>query len=171
MATPDYDQYVSEIFGWGIEVGFAYPSWGLLAAANIAVGENPPYDSADFLAIYPQFTSVPDAVIEAYLYVASISIMHARWFGMWKMAMGLYIAHYVTLWAQASALGATSTVQQAAAAGLAIGITTSKAVHDVSVGSTPITGLENWGSYQLTIYGQQFATFAKAIGSGMAVIY
>lgn len=173
MATPDYDAYVSEILGWGNELGFAFPNWGILAAANIAVGDNPPYTATDFLTMYPQFTSVPDAVIEAYVYVAGISIMHARWCGMWKLAMGLYIAHFVTLWAQASAAGATSTIQQAAAAGLAIGITTSQSVHDVSVGSTILTGggMERFGAYNLTIFGQEFATWAKAIGSGAMVIY
>lgn len=58
-----------------------------------------------------------------------------------------------------------------AAQGLAGGIQTSKSVGDVSVGYQVLTALEDWGSWNLTTYGQQLATMARVIGSGPMVIW
>ena len=113
---------------------------------------------------------VPAMVLQAYINLATASIQSVRWFEMWPLAMDLYIAHYCTLFLRAFAQGPGSTASQVAAAGFAIGVQTSKSAGDVSVGSSVIGGLEDWGSYQLTIYGQQFATFAKSIGSGGMLI-
>lgn len=60
---------------------------------------------------------------------------------------------------------------QIAAQGLAGGIQTSKSVGDVSVGYQVLTALENWGQWNLTLYGQQLATMAKVIGAGPMVIW
>jgi hypothetical protein len=170
MATPDYNSYVNEIWGWPDDGYAGYCS--LLAAANIAIGTNPAFAITDFLSIYPQFTTTPTVVVNAYIALASASLMEARWGAGWFLAMCQYVAHFCTLWAQGASLGAASTPGQAAAAGLAIGITTSQAVHDVSVGSTPIiAGFENWGAFNLTLPGQQFMTSAKAIGSGGMLIW
>ena len=58
-----------------------------------------------------------------------------------------------------------------AAQGLAGGIQTSKGVGDVSVGYSALTALEDWGQWNLTLYGQQLATMARVIGSGPALIW
>lgn len=113
----------------------------------------------------------PLAVVAAYLALANGSLVQARWLEQWPVAMGLFVAHYLTLYARSAAAGPGSTIGQIAAAGLAWGITTSKAVGDVSVGYTPITGLEDWGAWQLSVYGQQLATMAKVIGSGSMFVY
>ena len=60
---------------------------------------------------------------------------------------------------------------EVAAQGLAGGIQTSKSVGDVSVGYTPLAALEDWGAWNLTIYGQQLATMARVVGMGPALIY
>lgn len=60
---------------------------------------------------------------------------------------------------------------QVAAQGLAGGIQTSKSVGDVSVSYQVLTALEDWGSWNLTTYGQQLATMARIIGSGPMVIW
>ena len=109
---------------------------------------------------------IPAVVLKSYINLASKSIQSARWCELWHVAMGLYIAHYCTLFLKAFAQGPGSTAGQVASAGLAIGIQTSKSAGDVSVGIGVMTGIEDWGTYQLTLYGQQFATFAKSIGSG-----
>ena len=109
---------------------------------------------------------VPMTILQAYINLASASIQSLRWCEMWQFGMGLYIAHYCTLFLQAYAQGPGSSAGQVAAAGFAIGIKTSKSAGDVSVGIAVLEGLQDWGAYQLTIYGQQFATFAKALGSG-----
>ena len=60
---------------------------------------------------------------------------------------------------------------QIAAQGLAGGIQTAKSVGDVSVSYQPLASLEDWGQWNLTIYGQQLATMARVIGSGPMCIY
>jgi Protein of unknown function (DUF4054) len=63
------------------------------------------------------------------------------------------------------------TGAQIAAQGLAGGIQTSKSVGDVSVGYQTLESLKQFGAWQLTLYGQQLVTMAKAIGAGPAWIY
>ena len=46
---------------------------------------------------------VPVAVIQLYLRLAWTSLQSARWQEQWLVAMGLFIAHYVTLYAQSDA--------------------------------------------------------------------
>jgi len=58
-----------------------------------------------------------------------------------------------------------------AAQGLAGGIQVSKGVGDVSVSYQPLASLEQFGQWQLTMYGQQLATMAAVIGAGPCVIY
>lgn len=108
---------------------------------------------------------VPTAVINAYIYLATNSIFQARWGEMWFVAMGLFIAHYCTLWLQGEASTPNSTAGQAAASGLAFGIKTSKSAGDVSVGSQAIV-FEGFGAWNLTLYGLELSTLANVIGSG-----
>lgn len=63
------------------------------------------------------------------------------------------------------------TATQVAAQGLANGIQTSKSVGDVSASYSVLTSLENWGAWNLTLYGQQLATMAQVIGMGPMVIW
>lgn len=63
------------------------------------------------------------------------------------------------------------TGAQVAAQALAGGIQTSKSVGDVSVSYQTLTSLEDWGQWNLTLYGQQLATMAKVVGSGPMVIW
>jgi hypothetical protein len=111
------------------------------------------------------------AVINAFVYMATSSLVQARWGPLWYMAMAMYIAHFATLWLEAQASTPNSNAAQVATAGLALGIKISKAAGDVSLGIKPLDGLEDWGSFQLTTYGQQLATFAKTVGSGSMLIY
>jgi hypothetical protein len=60
---------------------------------------------------------------------------------------------------------------QIAAQGLAFGIQTSKSVGDVSVSYQVLTALEDWASWNLTIYGQELATMARVIGSGPMLLW
>ena len=60
---------------------------------------------------------------------------------------------------------------QIAAQGLAGGIQVSKSVGDVSVSYAQLASLEEWGTWNLTLYGQQLATAAKVMGAGPMVIY
>lgn len=113
---------------------------------------------------------IPFVVLLAYISFASASLVQARWQEMWPVAMGLFIAHYATLWMRSDGTGA-STAAQAAQQGLALGLQTSKSVGDVSVGYQFLTGLDSWGAFNLTLYGQQLITLAQNVGAGGMLIY
>ena len=135
-------------------------------ASGVVCGTNPPYSKDDFLAIYPKFTDlVPDAVMAMYIALASACLMEARWKASWKVAMGLFIAHYLTLYLQSEG-DAGTTSGSVAASGLARGIAISQAVGDVSVSYQAIAGMDQWGAFGLTFYGQQLAAMSKVIGMG-----
>lgn len=114
---------------------------------------------------------VPFAAVLAYIYIASASLVQERWQELWTFAMALYVAHFATLLAKELTAAAIPNTGQLAAQGLAFGIQVSKSVHDVSVSYQPVGGLESWGSWNLTTFGQQLATYAKVIGSGPMLLY
>ena len=60
---------------------------------------------------------------------------------------------------------------QIAAQGLAGGIQTSKSAGDVSVSYQPLASIEDWGQWNLTSYGQQFASMARVIGAGPMLVW
>ena len=76
---------------------------GILAqAANLgqSVGN---YTAEQFKAEYPQFCDadgnchLPDVMLEEIVKMANISIQPDKWLDSWHYAVGLYVAHYVTL--------------------------------------------------------------------------
>lgn len=114
---------------------------------------------------------VPMYVLQLYVNLATSSLVQARWQYNWVFAMALYIAHFSTLYLQSDG-DLASTPGQAASAGLAKGIATSKAAGGVSIGYSPMTGgNEDWGAWNLTSYGQQLAGLAKCVGSGPMWVY
>ncbi len=132
-------------------------------ASNMRFGTNPEYKLSDFLAMYPQFSSVGNAALTIFINLASASLSFERWQDLWKFAMGLFVAHYATLHSQSS---------ENVKAGLAKGIQVSKGVGDVSVSYQLITeGWQSWGSFNLTLFGQQLITMAKTIGAGPVYIW
>lgn len=239
MATPDYNAYYNEIWGWPDD---APVNLNISIASNVIVGTNQPYSVTDFLSLYPKFggkptvitgtldgttgtitgvssiagllagqyitglgvapgstvvsangTTVvlskpttqagspvqlsvftapllPMAVLNAYIYLATSSLFQARWCEMWTMVMGLFIAHYATLWLQGEASGPNSTGAQAAASGLAQGITTSESAGDVSYSVQPVV-IDGFGAFNLTSYGQQLVTLAQTVGSGGMLLW
>ncbi len=72
---------------------------------------------------------------------------------------------------QPSSTTTIATPAQIAAQGVAQGILTSKSVGDVSASYSVLQGLEGWGAFNLTKYGQQLATMAKTVGSGPCMIW
>lgn len=114
---------------------------------------------------------VPIGILNAYIYLATSSLVQNRYMEMWSAVMAMFIAHYCTLWLQSQATTPNANAVQVATSGLALGIKTAKAAGNVSAGLTPLNDLEGWGTFQLTIYGQQFATIAKVIGSMPMLLY
>ena len=150
--------------------------FGIIAAAsNIRTGGNPEYTVDDFLAAYPQFGggTVPEVVIRAWVNMAQASIHKARYHDAWEICMGLYIAHWLTLYLRTVA-GADDPVQKKIAAGLANGLQTSKSAGDISVSydfGSVNEDFAGWGTYKLTAYGQQFVTFARMYAAGGMVVW
>ncbi len=141
----------------------------IAAASNIRGGDNPIYTTADFLALYPQFKGkVPEAFLEMYAGLANASLSYQRYFDAWEMAMGLFIAHFCTLYLQTAA-GADSTAAEILVAGQTRGLVSSKSVRDLSVSydfTTALSGLDEWAGWTTTAYGAQFASLAKLYGKG-----
>ena len=161
-------------------------SEGLIAAAsNLRSGDNPSYTFADFYAMYPAYgprtaPAVPPAteptttylidpaIATLYITLAHTVVKEARWGSQWKLAMGLFVAHFLTLYLQSLA-DANSSAAQVVAAGQARGLMTSKSAGDVSVNydvSVIAQGLNSWAAWNTTAFGVQYATLAKIVGKG-----
>lgn len=150
--------------------------FGIIAAAsNIRTGDNPDYMVDDFLAAYPQFGggAVPDVILKAWVNMAQSSIHKARYHDAWEICMGLYIAHWLTLYLQTAAK-ADDAVQKKITAGLAKGLQSSKSAGDISVSydfSSVNEDFAGWGTYKLTAYGQQLVTLAQMHAVGGMVVW
>jgi len=139
-------------------------------ASNLRADSTPAFTSADFLALYPQFSGeiIPAAVLDMYLEQGLRCIQQSRWHSMWKSGLSLYIAHHLTMWLLGNAPEG-SNAKQVATAGLSHGAVASKSVDGVSVSyaqSSAQSDLTGWGSYKGTIFGEQFATMARIVGKG-----
>ena len=146
-------------------------------AANIRpIISNPSFTKEQFLAIFPQFTDkVPDSVLNFYLSLALNSLSYSRWGDSWEMGITLFIAHYLTLYLMSTAgLDENSPIQQVVSKSLAAGLTASKSAGSLSksydYGSIN-DDFAGWGTWKLSLYGQQFATMAKLIGKGGSYIW
>jgi hypothetical protein len=109
-------------------------------------------------------------VLQVYITLANASLQQARWLDYWYVGMGLFVAHFISLFLLSDGNGAT-TPGQAAAQALSRGLVVSKSAGDVSVSYQVTPGLESWGAWLKTEYGQQLATFAKVIGMGPSYVY
>jgi hypothetical protein len=111
---------------------------------------------------------VDPLIMQMYLDLANVCLQESRWRSYWKIGMGWFIAHFLTLYLQ-SATNADSPAAQVISAGQARGLQSSKSVGDVSVSydfSTAMNDLDGWAAWKLTIFGQQLATAAKLTGKG-----
>jgi len=113
---------------------------------------------------------IPFFVLQLYINLANASLMQARWLEQWPAAMGLYIAHFATLW-ELSDGSPQTTAGQVAAAGIGNGIQVSKGAGDVTVSYAVLSGLDDWGAWNLTKYGQMLATLAKVVGGESMLIW
>lgn len=134
---------------------------------------NPDYTTDDFLGTYPQFSVANPKSIEDYICLCNGMLSKELYGCAWKRAMSLAIAHFLTLDLMTQDTSANPTVASIVAkAKGAIGVLTSKSVGDVSASYSTdyLQSLNSWGTWNLTIYGQQFASLAKLMGkAGMYV--
>jgi hypothetical protein len=111
----------------------------------------------------------PPAVTNAYIALASSSLVQARWQSDWPIAIALYTAHYLTLYLRSEG-DWMSDCGAAALAGLKQGIQTSASAGGVSQSIQPVPGLDDWGAWTETNYGTQLATRARVIGMGPSLL-
>ena len=153
-------------------------------AANIGSSTGD-YTLDEFQADYPQFFTpstpgeggepatpgeclVPSGMIEEIINMANASVQPDKWLESWRYAVGLYVAHYATLYLRTYSTSNTSP-QQAAASGALVGVVKSATLGDSSVtyDTTAVTqGTADWGDLNSTVYGQMLANKAKLIGMG-----
>ena len=143
-------------------------------ASNIKTQENPLYTLDDFLTFYPQFAGLlPDVVLNSFLELGQACVSKQRFGKMWQLSIGLFIAHFCTLYLQNTAEPGTEAVDVLNAA-QAAGVVTSENADGVSYSmdtSMLSQDLAGWAAFKLTTFGVQFATFAKLVGKGGVYVW
>jgi hypothetical protein len=145
-------------------------------ASNIRIGTNPPFTNEDFLEVYPQFGSlatspstpaIPDVVLTMFVNLGLACINIERWQDAWKFGLCLFIAHYCTLYLWGLSQAGDS-YKKIAESGISKGITVSKSAGDVSVSKQlmDVGDYKQWGSFNLTIFGQQLSQMGELVGMG-----
>lgn len=142
------------------------------AAANIGQSQGD-YTAQEFQQDFPQFfgpdgvSLVPCSMLTEIINMANASVQPDKWLESWRYAVGLYVAHYATLYLRTYAQS-SPTAAQAAASGALVGVVKSATLGDSSVSydtSALTNGTENWGDLNATTYGQMLANRAKLIGA------
>lgn len=150
-------------------------------ASNVNAGANPSYALADFLTDFPQFSAVctatapatptiPTTLSQKFINMANSCTAYGKYGELWSYCMGLYIAHFCTLFLTSTQGQTTGELVEASSATAPI---TSESVGDVSATydvNTISDDLKGFGTFKLTIFGQQYATFAKMAGMGGAYV-
>ena len=137
-------------------------------ASNIKKEEHPEYTKETFLLLYPQFRgSIPDAALDMYVDIGLSCVNYKRFNRMWKAAIGLFIAHFCTLYLQSMQPEGTDASQVLASASSA-GMVTSESADGVSYSrdGSALNDLNGWAAFKMTTFGVQFATMAKLVGRG-----
>ena len=155
------------MFYWGKPQFFGVRA----AAANIGSSKGN-YTVEQFREDYPQFFNAQGyflgslPMLEQIIDMANTAVQPDKWLDQWRIAVGLYVAHYATLSLRGYA-ASNETPEQAAASGALVGMVKSATLGDASVtyDTAAITaGTEDWGDLNSTSYGQQFANRAKLVG-------
>lgn len=147
------------------------------AAANIGQTQGD-YTAEQFQEDFPQFFNaegvclVPTTMLTEIINMANACVQPDKWLESWRYAVGLYVAHYATLYLRTYAESNT-TPQQAAASGALVGVVQSATLGDSSVryDTTAVTkGTDDWGDLNATTYGQMLANRAKLIGAAGTLV-
>lgn len=160
--------------------------FGIAGAASNIVSDNiTVYTEQMFLEDFPQFTKeevieevktrtslVPSNILSMFISMANAAIQEARWFEKWRYAMGLYIAHYASLYLKSFNLD-SKNAGDAANSGALLGLTQSASLGDASVSydnRAIIAATEKWGAWNSTTYGQLLVTEARLVSMGGSFI-
>lgn len=117
-------------------------------------------DGNSFRVAYPVFADLIAYPPEAVAYWIGIAVSRLdpiRWSTLLDEGTALFVAHRLAL----SKMAATGAVNGA------FGMVSSKSVGGVSIAYNYEVGrLENGGAYNLTVYGIEFLTLARMVGTG-----
>jgi len=122
------------------------------------------------LTVYVGPPLVPIQVINAYIALASDSLVQARWLDTWAIGIAYFVAHFATLYLRSEG-NCSTPCGQAATAGLTSGIIISASAGGVSKGMKAVPGIDDWGAFGQTSYGATLIQWAKAIGAGCLWVY
>lgn len=143
-------------------------------ASNVKGGANPPFTLDDFKTLYPHFfggdvPAVPDAMYASVLTMAHGAIKASRYKSAWRLCMGLFVAHFITLYLESAASGGGDGGGGVVESGKTKGNISSMSVDGVAVAfdsSQTLSDLDGFAGWKSTNYGVQLATIAKMYSMG-----
>lgn len=149
-------------------------------AANIPQpGEKGNYTAEMFQTDFPQFFKVettedeetvtsliPEGMLEQFINLANDSVLPSRWGSMWRLAAGLFVAHFGALYLK-TYKPSSDNPSQVGTDAAQVGVVKNATMGDTSVSydnSAVTAGTEKWGTWNATQYGAQLVTMARMIG-------
>jgi hypothetical protein len=147
-------------------------------ASGIVDGNKGDYTEEMFLTDFPQFKNkdtgenfIPASIMPVFLNMVNDMVSPERWGSLWQLAAGLFLAHYATLYLKTiqNTPNGSSNLTEVTAAGQLFGIVNSATLGDASISydtnaATALT--QDWGQWNLTAYGQQYASLAIMVVKG-----
>ena len=152
------------------DYGLINPSPIIDKASNIGnTNSSELYNESTFIAYFPQFTGkVSTFILKAYIGMALECLPYSRWQSQWSFGVSLFVAHFLTLYLMTLDDANCPASQVISKSRAAMGLASSKSAGDVSISYDHgyLDSINDWGTWNLTIYGQQFASLAKLMGKG-----
>lgn len=133
--------------------------------------DNPEYTSNNFLMAYPQFSIIDISVVDAWVGIAHQCVKYSLWDKTWELGMGLFIAHFLTLYQQTIEEDLGNPVLSK---GLSKGLITSESVGGMSVSydlGSFTSEFDGWGTFKQTIFGQQYVHFLQMMGGFFILVW
>lgn len=113
---------------------------------------------------------IPDDILDMFIAMGLYYIQECRWGPKWRFAIGLYVAHYATLYLRSyKPASEGNNPGSAAGSGGVQGVMKSAQLGDSSVQydvSSVISATEDWGAWNSTAYGQLLVTEVRLIALG-----
>ena len=141
------------------------------AAGIYSTTDNPEYTSDNFLRAYPQFSILDISVVDAWVGIAHQCVKYSLWDKTWELGMGLFIAHFLTLYQQTIEEDLGNPVLSK---GLSKGLIASESVGGMSVSydlGSLTSEFDGWGTFKQTIFGQQYVHFLQMMGGFFILVW
>lgn len=141
------------------------------AAGIYSTTDNPEYTSDNFLRAYPQFSMIDINIVDAWVGIAHQCVKYSLWDKTWELGMGLFIAHFLTLYQQTIEEDLGNPVLSK---GLSKGLITSESVGGMSVSydlGSFTSEFDGWGTFKQTIFGQQYVHFLQMMGGFLVLVW